>query len=211
MKPANKVRPNPQRLIFARTDSSFMRPLRPNATDVASEERQRSMEGPAYSSYSLESGLPARRYPRQRNRKVPHCRERSDLECAGRSGGYSRALLSFEAQLLVGRRARHVGNEPNGRLRDAGAVAGDVGQLEERRVHHLVVDELLGLVKKLLALAAVDLHRLSLHEILDVRIRPIGEEAARRHERVEPGGRVTEGGGRALDDLLEPLVAVLLE
>src|SRR5262245_54019770 len=91
------------------------------------------------------------------------------------------------------------------------AVAGDVGQLEEWRVHHLLVDELLGLMEKLLALTAVHLHRLSLDEILDVRVRPIGEEAARCHERVEPGRRVAEGGACALDDLLEPLIPVLLE
>src|SRR5262245_48713514 len=59
----------------------------------------------------------------------------------------ARPSLRFQSELLVGRRARHVGNEPDGRLGDAGAVAGDVGQLEEWRVHHLFVDELLGLVQ----------------------------------------------------------------
>src|SRR5262249_58856127 len=62
-----------------------------------------------------------------------------------------------------------------------------------------------------LPFTAIDLYRLPLDEILDVRVRPVGEEAARCHERVEPGRRVAEGGACALDDLPEPLVSVLLE
>src|SRR5262249_41138344 len=40
---------------------------------------------------------------------------------------------------------------------------------------------------------------------------PVGEEAPRGHEGVDPGGRAAKGRAGALDDLLEPLVPVLLE
>lgn len=93
-------------------------------------------------------------------------------------------LLRLEPQLLVGRRARHVRNEPDGRLGNAGAVAGDIGQLEEWRVHHLLVDELLGLVKHHEPVRATPANRL-------------GEGAIGRRARAEGPGLDVGAGNSA--------------
>src|SRR5262245_4315215 len=52
MKPPNKVRPQPQRLVFAWRDSSFMQSYSPG------RHRQPSVEGPAYSSYRPGAAAP---------------------------------------------------------------------------------------------------------------------------------------------------------
>ena len=54
----------------------------------------------------------------------------------------SRTKFSFalEPELLVRRRRRHVRDEPDGGLRDAGPERADAGLLPERRVHDLFVD-----------------------------------------------------------------------
>src|SRR5439155_3232995 len=83
--------------------------------------------------------------------------------------------LSFEPELLVRCRRRHVGDEPNGRLRDAGAERADAGLLPQWRVHDLLVNELLDPVEDRLALAAVHFARDLSHQPFDVGISPVRE------------------------------------
>jgi hypothetical protein len=52
-------------------------------------------------------------------------------------------LISFELQVLVRGRPRIVGDEPEPRLRDAWTVPLQQGELPDRQVHGLVVDQLL--------------------------------------------------------------------
>src|SRR5262245_33426037 len=63
--------------------------------------------------------------------------------------------VGLEPQLLVRRRRRHVRDEPDGGLGDTRPVRGEAGLLEDRRVHDLLVHQLLDAVKDRLALAAV--------------------------------------------------------
>src|SRR5205807_3829720 len=128
--------------------------------------------------------------------------------CADARPGRS---LSFEPELLVWRRRRHVGDEPNRRLRDAGPERADAGLLPQWRVHDLLVNELLDPVEDRLALAAVHFARELSHQPFDVGIGPVREGTGRRHVGVEPGRRVPEGGAAALDDGPEPFVLVLLD
>jgi hypothetical protein len=64
----------------------------------------------------------------------------------------------------------------------AWSVPGDVREFEERCVHRLLVNELLGSMQQDLARAAVRLKRLLIDEVLDLGIRAVGEEASRGHE-----------------------------
>src|SRR6266849_2114817 len=54
-----------------------------------------------------------------------------------------RESLALEPEILVGCRGRHVRDEPEPRLLDAGPVPAETGQLEDRGEHDLVVHELL--------------------------------------------------------------------
>ena len=100
-------------------------------------------------------------------------------------------------------------DERKARLGHARPVPVDEGQLPDRHDHRLLVDELLDAVEDPLTPLGVPLARLLGDEPLDVGIGAVGERAAGRHERVEPGGGVAEGAARGLDDVLELLLAVL--
>src|SRR5215831_1941070 len=133
---------------------------------------------------------------------APRCPSQS---CAEHGAGVKEpGSFAFESQVLVGCRRRHVGDEPDRRLLHAGPERADARLLPDRRVHHLLVDELLDPVEDHLALAAVDLAGELSHQPLDVRIGPVGEGTGRRHEGVEPGRRVPEGSASTLDDGPEP-------
>src|SRR5207253_1689471 len=125
--------------------------------------------------------------------------------------GVIRPSFPLEPELLVGCRARHVGDEPDGRLGDPWPVAGQDRRLHERGVHDLLVNEPLDPVEDRLALRAIELGRLLSDEAFDVGIRSVREEAGSSDERVEPGRRVSLRRARALDDVLEPLLPVFLE
>src|SRR5262249_51686933 len=90
-------------------------------------------------------------------------------------------------------------------------VASENRRFHKRRVHDLLVNQLLDPVEDRLALATAKLGRLLANESLDVGICSIREEAAPGDERVEPGRRVSERCAGALDDLLQSLLSVLLE
>src|SRR5258708_16105252 len=79
------------------------------------------------------------------------------------------------------------------------------------RVDGLVVHQLLHLVLDCLAPLGIQFGRLLLEEVVDLRVAAIGIGTALDDEGGETGRGVAEGTARALDDILEPLVAVRLE
>src|SRR5262249_21942742 len=119
--------------------------------------------------------------------------------------------FSLEPELLVWRRERHVGDESNGRLGDTRPVTGQTRRLHERSVHYLLVNELLDPVEDRLTLPAIQLGRLLVDEPFDVRIRTICEEATPSDKRIESGRRISKRRARALNNVLQPLLPILLE
>src|SRR5262249_23764061 len=124
---------------------------------------------------------------------------------------YGARLLRHQLEVFVRGGVRVVGDQSQARFGDAGAVAVDECQLPDRRDRRLVVDELLDPVQDGFALLRIHLACLLADEPFDIGVRPVGEGAARRHEGVEPGGGIAERTARGLDDVLELLLAVLLD
>src|SRR5207244_584059 len=79
-------------------------------------------------------------------------------------------LLSLEPHVLVRRRERVAGDQPEPRLLDPRSVAAHQSDLPDGRDHRLVVDELLDLVQRGLAPLLVELGGLLAEEPVDVRI-----------------------------------------
>src|SRR5215467_4421191 len=78
-------------------------------------------------------------------------------------------LLPLEPDVFVRRRIRIGGDQGQGRLLDLGSHASNEAILPDRDKYHLVAEDLLDLVQHLLALLSIDLLRLALEEILDLR------------------------------------------
>src|SRR5206468_6633247 len=91
-------------------------------------------------------------------------------------------LLALELQLLVGRRPRIVGDEAKPGLRNPWAVRLQKGQLPDRQVHDLLVDQLLDAMQHRLALLRVELGRMLPEESVDIGIAAVGVRAARGRE-----------------------------
>src|SRR6059036_3963496 len=120
-------------------------------------------------------------------------------------------LPGFEPQVLVRRRPWIIGNESEPRLRHARTVPLEDGKLPDREIHDLLVDQLLDPMKDRLALLRVELTRLLSEEPVDVGIPPVGVNAARGRERLDPGGRVPEDPAQAVDNVPELLLLIRFE
>ena len=79
------------------------------------------------------------------------------------------------------------------------------------REHHALVDDLLHLLEDLAAGAGVDLDGLRLEESVHLGIAAVGVEAAGDGVLLEPRRRIAGGAASREDDVLEGLLAVLLE
>src|SRR5712692_1334113 len=121
------------------------------------------------------------------------------------------ASSHLELQVLVRGPPRIVGDEPEPRLRDARTVPLQEGQLPDRQIHGLLVDQLLDAMQDRFALLPVELARLLSEEAVDVLIAPVRVEAARDRERLDPGGRVSKNTAQAVDDVLQLLLLIRLE
>src|SRR5678815_512430 len=97
---------------------------------------------------------------------------------------------SLQLEILGGAGVGEPGDQARGGLLDSGTHAPDEALLEERRLHHLVEDDLLDLVEQGLALLPVGLARLTREEILEVGPRAVGIGAVLRHDHLETGGGV---------------------
>src|SRR6202035_5500492 len=78
------------------------------------------------------------------------------------------AMGLLQPQVFRGRRVPVARNQPRARLGHARAHAPDEGQVVDRDVDDLIVDDLLDLVKLGLALLGVELAALAMIEIVDL-------------------------------------------
>src|SRR5205809_5236456 len=117
----------------------------------------------------------------------------------------------LELHLFVRRRVRVAGDQSNPGFLDARSHAGDDRRFPQRRKDDLVVDELLDAVEGGLAPLAIHLADLLAEESIDVRVTSIDVGPAGRHERVDPRGRVAEGAGADVDQILQLLLRERLE
>src|SRR5438876_5335505 len=122
-----------------------------------------------------------------------------------------RISLPLQLHVLVRRRERPAGDETKAGLRHARAVSVDEAQLPDRRVHGLVVDELLDPVQHRLAPLAIQLGALLPEEPVDVGITSVDVGAAGGHEGLDAGRRIPEGSADAVDEVLQLLLLVALE
>src|SRR4029453_12685439 len=112
-----------------------------------------------------------------------------------------------ELQILAGRGVRVSLDQSRARGLDARAHAPDEPLLEDRGHQHLVGNDLLDLMELRLALLAIELLRLALEQVIDLRQRPVRVEAALGEKRLEPRRRVAGRAGRTDE---EPLQLFLL-
>src|SRR5947209_4277376 len=120
-------------------------------------------------------------------------------------------LSGLELDVLVRGGIGVAADEAEPALLHARPHAVQEGELPDGREHDLVVDELLDAMQGRLAALSVQLGRLLLEEPVDVRIAAVGVRAPGDHERLETGGGIAECSARALDDVLQLLLCVLLE
>src|SRR6266436_10218620 len=118
---------------------------------------------------------------------------------------------ALDGHVLIRPRIGESRNEAEPRLTDARPERIHKCQLPYGRVDRLVVYQLLHLVQDCLAPLGIQFGRLLLEQVVDLRIAAIGIGTALDDEGGETGRGVAEGAARALDDILEPLVAVRLE
>src|SRR5439155_1542177 len=90
--------------------------------------------------------------------------------------------------------------------RDTVPDAADEPVFPDRREDHAVVQDLLDLVKELLALLPIELARLALEEVLHLGHDAVGVDAALRRDGFDARGRVTAGADRAQDDAVKLLL-----
>src|SRR5437660_2153997 len=102
-------------------------------------------------------------------------------------------------------------DQPEPRLADPRAKRVDEGQLPDRRVNRLVVEELLDLVQERRALLLIQLGGLLLEKLVDVGVVAIGISAALDDIGLQAGRGVAERAAAALNDVLELFVAIRLE
>src|SRR5215471_1323510 len=129
----------------------------------------------------------------------------------GPYSGPSRSSARLELDVLVGSRERPTGDEAEPRLGHPRALRMNEAELPDRRVHHLVVHELLDAMQRRLAPLAVELGRLLAEEPVDVGIATVHEGAAGDHEGLEADRRVAEGAADAVGEVLQLLLLVALE
>src|SRR4029453_5301454 len=111
----------------------------------------------------------------------------------------------LELEILRGRRVREPGDEAGSALGHPRPDAPDEGQLVDRHGDCFLEQELLDLAEQRLALLRVQLASLARVEIVDLRETPVGVDAVPGDVRLEPGGRVAEGGGDDQDHPVELL------
>src|SRR5207247_10623832 len=87
-----------------------------------------------------------------------------------------------------------LGDEPEAGFGDPRAVAVQECWLEERRVRHFLVHELLDFVEDRFALLSIHLGRLLAKESVDVGVAAVGVHALPEHERLDPRRGVAERG-----------------
>src|SRR5262245_6824914 len=114
--------------------------------------------------------------------------------------------LVFEPYVFVRRGIDVAGDEPDARLLDPRPDAVERNVLPDGRDHHLFVDELLDVVQDRLALPAIELARLLPKEPIDVEVAAVDVRPTAHHQRLDSGGRVTEGAVAALDETAEFLL-----
>src|SRR5204863_1063457 len=108
-------------------------------------------------------------------------------------------------------RERPAGDEAETRLGHARTERVDEAELPDRRVHRLVVDELLDPVQRGFAAGAVERGGLLANEPVDVGVASIDVRSGADREHLEPRGRVAEGAADAVGQILQLLFLVGLE
>src|SRR5215472_4156930 len=142
------------------------------------------------------------------------CARSTDRSRAGVSASRSspsRSSARLELDVLVGSRERPTGDEAEPRFGHSRALRMDEAELPDRRIHRLVVHELLDAMQRRLAPLAVELACLLAEEPVDVGIAAVHEGAAGDHEGLEADRRVAEGAADAVGEVLQLLLLVALE
>src|SRR5262245_48335205 len=116
----------------------------------------------------------------------------------------------LEFHVLVWRRPRVIRDEAEPRFRDVRTDSLQESELPDRQEHRLVVNQLLDAMEHCLALLRIELARLLSEQAVDVGVAAVGERATRDHERLQPGGGVSEDAGEPEDDVLQLLLLVRL-
>src|SRR5262245_15647718 len=127
---------------------------------------------------------PRRKYPRLSSRSARR---------------WSRTL---EPEILVGRRVGVAPDQVDPGLLDPRTDAPDERELVDRHVGHAIVEDLLDLVQQRLPLLRVELARLTLEEVLDLRKDAGGVDPALAHVRLEARGGVAASASNADDYVL---------
>src|SRR5438128_1831894 len=118
--------------------------------------------------------------------------------------------MSLQLHVFVRCGKRPAGNEPETRLGHARALRVDEAELPDRRVDHLLVDELLDPMEDRLASLPVELAGLLAKEPVDVGIAAVDEGAAPDDESLETDRRIPEGAAAAVQQVLQLLLLVRL-
>src|SRR5690242_1202145 len=120
--------------------------------------------------------------------------------------GTSAMSCSLDRDVLERRGKREARDQSEGRLANPRTDPAQKGELPDRRVHRLFVNELLHLIQDRPALTFVELVGLQRVELVDVGIAAVDVGAALDHEGSEPGGGIAKGGACSEDDAVELFV-----
>src|SRR5207249_9457294 len=134
-------------------------------------------------------------------------RSREERNRTGKWGELSTTGAACQPQILVGRGVREAFDRIDARLLDPRADAPQKRELEDGHVHHAIVHDLLDLVQQRLALPAIELARLALEEILDLRHDAGRIDAVLRDVDLDARGGVAGGRAEPHDHATQLLLA----